>query len=180
MESLSGRQEETRVPCGTQILVAAIWERSFYQKDTDAGKSYFEIFPLAYQCQGLIHLLAVWHQSQIIWATMMVKPAIQEPSPTHQQVNTRPGPPHTLQELAMPTSGSAATKEDIAQQSTSPEVSSIYHYAHSNQPRHNRKVHAAYLRSTPRAHNPGDQRAVCSQTLQGISYIKSLLQDWET
>lgn len=55
LESPPKRQKATWALLGTYTLVAAILESSFYQKDTEAGKSNFRFFPLAYLCQGLTH-----------------------------------------------------------------------------------------------------------------------------
>ena len=102
-----------------------------------------------------------------------VHPAIRGPSPTQEQVNTSPRnlctgslPCH----LAMPHSPHKAGPLDHwgggGGRGAAPSTSDLQLSAPPQQ-----KDHTAHTRGTPTAYSFGDQRGVCYQTPQNISYI---------
>ena len=92
------------------------------------------------------------------------QPAMLVSSPTNQLAGTSPGihGPHSQHhhDLALSTSGLAATMWSRAWQPTEQGVSPTYQHAQRNQPCHNWRTHTTNIGDTPRAYNWWPERSV--------------------
>ena len=102
-----------RLPLGTEILVEAICESSFYCDNTSAGEYHFGICPLAYQC---------WrHSPAQQWANIGSK--ISPPTSTQAAQTTMQGPspehprPGTCTQLCSDPSPSPPPPPEVCRQS---------------------------------------------------------------